>query len=257
MSDPVQGPTPDEDFAAGVAALGEGRATDAIALFEAVADTGVVDASASYDRGLAYALRVRIDAEVPGDLGRAAHGFEEARDLAADASLAAEATHALAIVRAEVARRRARAGDPVEVEQSPPLALALSRSIPEQGWTMTAIAMSIALGVSILVRAGAKARRARVGASLAIALSALSLCVAAAAAAVLRHDRLEHREAVVVAPAARPADASGLARQGVSPLPEGARVDVVEAAGALTRVRWGAVDGWVPTSALRPLAKAP
>ena len=41
----------------------------------------VVDAAASYDRGLAYAMRVRIGAEVPGDLGRAAQGFEEAREL--------------------------------------------------------------------------------------------------------------------------------------------------------------------------------
>jgi hypothetical protein len=122
---------------------------------------------------------------------------------------------------------------------------------------MTAVAMSCALGVAILVRTGARARRARVGASLAIALTALLLCIAAAATAVLRHDRFDHHEAVVVAAAARPADASGLARQGVSPLPEGARVEVVEGNGALTRVRWGAIDGWIPTSALRPLAKPP
>lgn len=256
MSDAPADATSDDAFAAGVAALSAGRATDAIALFESLADEGVVDPVASYDRGLAYALRVRIDAEVPGDLGRAAHGFEEARDLATDAELAAQATRALAVVRAEVARRRAVAGDPVEVEQSPPLALALARAIPEQGWAMTSIAMSCALAAAILVRTGATARRARVGASLAIALTAILLALSATGAALLRHDRLEGREAVIVVAAARAADANGLARQGLSPLPEGARVTVVESQGALTHIRWGAIDGWLPSSSLRPLVKA-
>lgn len=258
MSDVANaGPGPDEAFAAGVGALAEGRAADAIASFETVADSGLVDASASYDRGLAYALRVRIGAEVPGDLGRAAHGFEEARDLATDQELAGQATQALAVVRAEVARRRARSGDPVEVEQSPPLALALSRALPEQAWAGLALAMSCVLGLAILVRVGARARRVRVGASLALALAALMLGLALAATAVCRHDRLERHEAVVVAVAARLAEPTGLARQGVAPLPEGARVEIVEGKGALTHVRWGAMDGWIPASALRPLAKAP
>lgn len=253
----TMGQGPQEAFAAGVGALAEGRAQDAIASFETVADSGLVDASASYDRGLAYALRVRIGAEVPGDLGRAAHGFEEARDLATDQELAGHATQALAVVRAEVARRRARSGDPVEVEQSPPLGLALARALPEQGWAALALAMSCALGVAVLVRAGARARRVRVGASLASGVGALVLGLALAGTAVLRHDRLERREGVVVAAAARLAEPTGLVRQGVAPLPEGARVDILEGRGALTRVRWGKVEGWVPASSLRPLAKAP
>src|SRR5580658_2381757 len=63
-------------FADAVKALHEGRAGDAIDGLEALADRGVVDPVLSFDRGLAYAMRVRIGAEVPGDLGRAAHGFE-------------------------------------------------------------------------------------------------------------------------------------------------------------------------------------
>src|SRR5579864_4158247 len=60
-------PTSDDPnalFGAATAALGEGRATEAIADLEALADRGVVDPVASYDRGLAYAMRVRIGAEV-------------------------------------------------------------------------------------------------------------------------------------------------------------------------------------------------
>ncbi len=84
-------PPPADDGAAALfesatKALHEGRAGDAIGAFETLADEGVVDAVASYDRGLAYAMRVRIGAEVPGDLGRAAQGFEEARDLSRDPS---------------------------------------------------------------------------------------------------------------------------------------------------------------------------
>ncbi|MDF2694931.1 MAG: hypothetical protein K0S65_3314, partial [Labilithrix sp.] len=57
-------------------ALAAGRPGEAIAKFEALADRGVVDAVVSFDRGLAYAARVRAGGEQPGDLGRAAHGFE-------------------------------------------------------------------------------------------------------------------------------------------------------------------------------------
>src|ERR1019366_8074732 len=59
-------------FKDGVASLQAGRPAQAIASFEALADRGVVDPSASYARGLAYAMRVRIGGEVAGDLGRSA-----------------------------------------------------------------------------------------------------------------------------------------------------------------------------------------
>jgi hypothetical protein len=58
-------------FTQATQALKEGRAGDAIASLEALADRGVVDPVASYDRGLAYAMRVRIGAEVPGSRRRA------------------------------------------------------------------------------------------------------------------------------------------------------------------------------------------
>ncbi len=43
-----------------VAALRGGHPAEAIADFESLADRGVVDANMSYDRGLAYAERVRV-----------------------------------------------------------------------------------------------------------------------------------------------------------------------------------------------------
>ena len=65
---------PSAIFASATAALSAERHAEAIARFEALADRGVVDPVVSYDRGLAYAARVRAKNEQPGDLGRAAHG---------------------------------------------------------------------------------------------------------------------------------------------------------------------------------------
>src|SRR5262245_40019358 len=97
-------------------ALAGNRPSEAIAKLEALADRGVVDAVVSFDRGLAYAARVRAGAEQAGDLGRAAHGFEEARELTHDTALATDATNALAVVRSEIARRRSRSGESIEIE---------------------------------------------------------------------------------------------------------------------------------------------
>src|ERR1700690_2497168 len=89
-------------FASATEALAAGHPADAIADLEGLADRGVVDAAMSFDRGLAYAQRVRIGGEQPGDLGRAAHGFEEARALTRDAKMIEDATAALTTIRAEV-----------------------------------------------------------------------------------------------------------------------------------------------------------
>jgi hypothetical protein len=61
-------------------------------------------------------MRVRLDAEVAGDLGRASHGFEEARALTDDPGVARDAKSALATRRTEVARRRAKADESIEVD---------------------------------------------------------------------------------------------------------------------------------------------
>jgi hypothetical protein len=240
-------------FASGVKALHEGRAQDAITSLEALADRGVVDAAASYDRGLAYAARVRIGAEVPGDLGRAAHGFEEARDLARDPRLADDAAHALGAVRSEVARRRVRAGEPVEVDPGRSLARTLARVLGEDTWSLLAALSSAALGAALFVRWLARGRRARVSGGVTAGVSAPLLFAAVLMTWGARHDRTRVREAVVVTPSARPTDERGITVAGAMPLPEGARVEVIEANGAQARYRFGAAQGWVAADALRPV----
>jgi hypothetical protein len=239
----------------GAKALREGRASDAIAAFESLADQGVVDAVASYDRGLAYAARVRVGAEVPGDLGRAAHGFEEARDLTRDAKLADDATTALTIIRSEVARRRTQAGQSVEVDPGRSLGRTVAGLLAEDTWAALAVLSSATLAIGVFVRARTTRRRLRVGAGVAAGLAAPALLIAIAMVVSARHDRLELREAVVVSASARPSDEHGLVAPGATPLPEGIRVELVESRGMWTRMRFGALDAWVATSALRELSR--
>jgi hypothetical protein len=70
-----------------------------------------------------------------------------------------------------------------------------------------------------------------------------------------RNDRLHLREAVVVVSNARLTNDRGMALPGAIQLPEGARVEIVEPRSAVTRVRFGRVDGWVASNALRELAR--
>ena len=243
-------------FDRGAAALAAGDATTAVTELETLADRGVVDAAASFDRGLAYASRVREGSEQAGDLGRAAHGFEEARGLASDEGLRADATRALAAVRAEVARRRARAGDPVELEPSVSPWLDVVRALPEDAWATGAAVGSVVLGASLAVRWRSASQRIRAGGAIAAALAALLLLSGAVATSAARRDRRERAEAVVVAPQLRLAEPNGVVRQGGAALPEGATVQIVDHSGSLVRVRWGAFDGWVPQTGVRTVARA-
>ena len=244
-----------ELFTDGVKALQDERPNDAVASFEALADRGVVDPVVSYDRGLAYALRVHAGAEQPGDLGRAAHGFEEARALSADPRLVSDAQVALLAVRNEVGRRKAREGITVDVEQHPTPWRTLSRTLGENAWSGLAITASFILAAALFLRWVATASRLRAGAAIAIATMAPTLLLTAALARTARHDRLWLREAIVVAPSARPSDAHGIVLPQAQPLPEAARVEVLDQNAGWTEVRWGALDAWVPSSTLRPLAK--
>jgi hypothetical protein len=242
-------------MADGAKALHDGRASDAITAFESLADQGVVDAVASYDRGLAYAARVRIGAEVPGDLGRAAHGFEEARDLTRDPKLADDATTALTVLRSEVARRRTQAGQSVEVDPGRSLGRTVAGLLPEDTWAVLAMLASATLAIGLFTRSRTTARRPRVGAGVAAGLAAPLLVISVLMTLSARHDRLSLREAIVVSPSARPSDEHGLVAPGATPLPEGARVELVEGRAMWTRVRFGALDAWVPTSTLREIAR--
>lgn len=245
-------------FTSGYTALAEGRPGDAIADFEALADHGVVNAGASLNRGLAYADRVRIGAEQPGDLGRAAHGFAEARALASDPALSKDAAKALTLARAEVARRRAHTGDPVELDQGVAPGRALVELAPENAWAVLAMTMSVLFGLALFARSRAKSdRRERVGAAVVSLVAAPLLVAGTILTLAARDERLHLVEGIVVAAAARPADEMGVAIPGALPIPEAAEVEVTGARPGWVRVLRGSQSAWLPSQAVRTIARAP
>jgi tetratricopeptide (TPR) repeat protein len=250
-SAPVSAPaeTPEALFQRGSALLARGEYSAAIDAFEALADRGFVHPDASYDRGVAYVTRVRQKADRPGDLGRAAAAFEEALRLRPDD---ADADRALDLVRAEITRRRSRRAKD-EVDVRPTLDRVVVGLASEQTWGLSA------LGASLLLAAGMILRRrpagpAHVAGSVIAPAALVALLALAPLTYAARHLRLTRRAGVIVVPEVYLADEGGRAL-GKDPIPEGASVEVGRRSGALSEVRWGAAEGWIPASSVRLLAQ--
>ena len=248
-------PTTEDDalFQSAVAALQGGRPGEAIASFEALADHGVVDATVSFDRALAYVARVRVGGEQRGDLGEAAHGLLEAKDLTSDRTLASEATRALGLVRSEVARRRAHAGEPVEFDPGMALGPTFLRLLPEDGWALLALIGSVVLGLSLFVTRRASERRLRIGAAVTAAVATLLLVVGTASTFAARDRRMTVTPGVVVTAGARPTDERGLVIPSAPVVPEAAEVEIVGPRAGWVHVRWGNLLAWLPGGSVRAI----
>jgi hypothetical protein len=229
-------------------ALGRGEVREAIEVCEAFADRGAPHPDISYDRGVAYLARVRAGGEKPGDLGRAAAGFEEALLLRPGDEGAARALEA---VRAEVARRRARGGEATEVMVSQSAGRTVVSLLPEQIWAIGALAASVILALGLLARGSARAAL-RLGSGVALGLGLLVGLTFAPLALYARHLRRTAGIGVVVTDEARLSDEGGVPLPRGA-LPEAARVDVGERRGALVHVRWGEVDGYTQATSIRVL----
>jgi hypothetical protein len=252
----AEGPPSEDDtlFQSAVTRLHEGKPGEAIADFEALADHGVVDATVSFDRGLAYASRVRVGGEQPGDLGEAAHGLLEAKLLAKDRALANEATRGLALVRAEVGRRRVHAGEPVEFDAGTALGPTFLGLLPEDGWALLGLIGSFVVGVSLFVRRAAKERRSQIAAVVTGGIAFLVLVIGTGSMLAARHRRMTVTAGVIVSAGARPTDERGLVIANAPVLPEAAEVEILGHRAGWTQVRWGNVMAWVPAGAVRAIA---
>lgn len=239
------------------AALAADKTSEAIAELESLADLGHVDAALSFDRGLAYAQRVRGGAGTDGDLGRAIHGFVEARELTTSDRTRADATLAVSSLRSEVAKRRSRAGEDADVEEGLSLGRNVAHLLPESGWYFAALGFSLAFTFALFVRRRAIARGVE-GRQLGVVLglAALPACLLATGLGLAaRAERRELREGIVVASGVRPFDARRIVRTGAPTLPEGGRVRLFESEGGFVRFRRGDVEGYLPSSAVAPLAR--
>jgi hypothetical protein len=245
----AEGEPPEALFQRGADALARGEYGTAIDALESLADSGFAHPDASFDRGLAYVARVRAKAEHPGDLGRAAAGFEEALLLRPGDG---EADAALDLVRAEVTRRRSRhAKDAVDVR--PTLDRVVVGLASEQAWELAAIAASLLFALGLVLR-----RRptgpVHVAGSVLAPTAALVVLMTTPLAWGARELRLETGPGVVVAPEVFLTDEAGTTLGG-DPIPEAATVEVdTRKRGERIHVRWGASEGWVPTGTVRVLA---
>jgi hypothetical protein len=127
--------------------------------------------------------------------------------------------------------------------------------LDENTWAGSAVAASAILSLALFMHWLARVPRVRVASAVAAGVAGPVLVVSLAMTLAARHDRLGLREAVVVTPSARPIDDRGIAVSGATPLPEGARVELVDARGASTRVRFGSIEVALPADALRDLAR--
>ena len=238
----------DDLFQQGVRSLAAGDHDKAIAAFEALADRGVPQPDASYDRGLAYLARVRAKAERPGDLGRAAAAFEETLLARSDDQ---DAAHAADTVRAEVSRRRARRTGPSEVQARPSLDRLIADLAPESAWAWGALVASAVLTAGLLLRKSTPGPKHLAG-IIAVPIGLVLLLTLAPLAGYARMLRQTTRPAIVVAPEAQLLDDKGAAL-GVDPIPEAARVELHEQRGSLVQIRYGATEAWTHATSVRPL----
>ena len=170
-------------------------------------------------------------------------------------SLIGEARRALGILREEIARRRARNGDSPLVDPGLPFGRALVEVASENTWALLALCASVVLALAIGVRARVAGRRPRVAAVVVGVVAGILFFGGAALSVLARDERLHLEEGIVISPSARPSDAKHAPLAGMAPIPEGARVELHEESQGFRRIRWSTFDVWLPTSALRQLAK--
>jgi len=232
--------TNEELFDEGVAALEQTDHERAVAVFESLADRGYRHPDVSYNRAMAYLARVRAKQGRPGDLGRAAAGFEEVLLLRpSDES----AQHALEVVRAEVARLTPKSNRS-DVVVNPSLDRIIVGLLSESVWAWGAIVGSGLLSVGLVLRRRRIAAMHLAGV-IAISVGAVVMVVFGVSAGWSRYLRETTVPAVVVGTDVRFVDDRGVVITRELPIPEAARVEVLERRGGLSRVRYGQREGWV------------
>jgi hypothetical protein len=215
---------------------------------ESLADKGVAHPDVSYNRGLAYALRARTKAAVPGDLGQAAAGFEEALRLRGDDAVASTA---LDLVRAEVARRRSRQ-DKTDTVVRPSIDRVFLRLLTPNTWAILAGIASVLVAVGLLLRRRA-GTTAGVAGTVVLSLSVFASLVLVPVTFASRWLEESFRPGVIVIPEASLLDDAGKPTNAPE-LPEASHVELGADRDGKVLVRWGAYDGWLPRAAVRPLA---
>ncbi|MBX3184218.1 MAG: hypothetical protein KIT72_01735 [Polyangiaceae bacterium] len=242
-------------FQRAASALEAGAFDRALDELEALADRGFVHPDASFNRGVAYLRRAESAQARPGDYGRAAAAMQEALRLQPGD---AEAARTLAQIESQIARRRSREGrDPVIA--SPKMARAVVSLVDEDTWAWLALVSSLGVSVGLGLWLWGRAPRQRFTGGVTTAVAGVLLLTLSGLTLQARRYRTTSTPAVVVVVEARLLDELGkpLGRgpdHELDALPEGALVWITERGGALSRVEWGALQAFVRSAELQPLA---
>lgn len=235
------------------AALDKGAPSEAIDLYELMADNGLKHPDASFNRAVAYVRRAASKQARPGDLGRAAGALSETLLLRPND---VEAADALRLVREEIGRRRAREGAE-QVSVSPSLARSMVGILDENTWAILAALGNVLFTTGLALRLWWQRASARLTGGVLTALGGAVFVVCAAFAGGARYFRTTSRPAVVVASEARLLDETGKpkAMRGANAVIEGESVYVVGERGALAKIEWGTTEGYVNRSQLMLLSR--
>ncbi len=228
-------------------ALAKSDAKKAIAELEILADRGFLHPDVSYERGIAYAMRARTSAALPGDLGRAAAGFEEASRLD---PTDADASRALDLVRAEVARKRSRQ-DKSDTIVRPTLDRVVAKQFSATSWSIAAIVASALMSIGVLLRSRPTGFM-HVAGTLLAPISLIALLGLLPLAYFSRQLEETTRSGVIIVTEAALQDENG-ANTDSPAIPEATLVELSERRGDNVLVRWGSYEGWLPHEAVRPL----
>jgi hypothetical protein len=146
---------------AALTALQAKNPDEAVLLYEAATDRGLMSATASYNRGLAYAMRIGFERPAPGDHGQAIAAFEEARLLAPGTEIAKLASSAAGKVRADALAVRTERGLDPATEPAPTLHDAVRDMLPALAYRLLAVALGLvaAFGAIMGFRREATERR--------------------------------------------------------------------------------------------------
>ncbi len=234
-------------FRRGTEALALGKFEEAIEQFEAFADREPSHPDASFNRGMAYLLRVRSGAERNGDLGRAAAAFEETLIMRSDDD---DARHGLSLIHAEVARRRARSGKPVVIS-SPSLDRLIVNLASARSWGIGAVVASFLLALGLLLRRRSEGPVHLAG-TLLWPLSLVALAALLPLTLVATDLQRSSRPGVLVLREAFMMDEKGVTLGG-DPISEATRLELGQRRGGRVSVRYGVREGWLDASSVRPL----
>lgn len=166
-----------------------------------------------------------------------------------------QAEQALDLVREEVARRRAQRGGSTQVQARPALHRAVAGLMTEKVWAMGALVSSLVLTVGLILRQFSKPAVHLAG-LIAGPLGLIFLALFGSFTWLARHLRLTTAPAVVVASEARILDERGSALN-TEPIPEAARVEILDRRGELVAIRYGTREGWTHRASLRALSRRP